>query len=118
MANGHGGRRAGAGRKLGIANRKTAEIADAAAAQGITPLEVMIEAMRELHAKGDKIAACAIAKDAAPYIHPRLANIALDATVRRDPIDLTEAELLAIAAGSRADGAAAETGEDEPSRLH
>lgn len=46
-----------------------------AAAAGITPLEVMIQTMRKLWNDGDQMAACAIAKDAAPYMHPRLANI-------------------------------------------
>lgn len=63
------------GRKLGVANVRTREIADAAAAAGITPLEVMLLDMRtKLHA-GDTAAAADRARDCAPYMHPRLASI-------------------------------------------
>src|SRR6187200_3106656 len=73
-----GGRRRGAGRPLGSKNRRTAEIARAATEAGITPIEVMLGTMRELWALGTpeaKREAAEIAKDAAPYIHPRLASI-------------------------------------------
>ena len=70
-----GGARAGAGRKKGGKNQKSREIAERAAAAGITPLEVMIATMRDLFKKGKKVEASAIAKDAAPYMHPRLAAI-------------------------------------------
>ncbi len=73
MAN--GGAREGAGRKLGSSTKKTREIADAAIANGITPLEVMLNAMRKLNDEGQHLSACSIAKDAAPYIHPRLASV-------------------------------------------
>lgn len=76
----HGGARKGAGRKVGGATAKTREIADRAAAEGLTPLEVMLKAMRhsiELFDQGKDLehlsAAASFAKDAAPYIHPRLA---------------------------------------------
>ena len=45
---------------------------------GITPIEVMLSAMRELWDEGTpeaKREAAKIAKDAAPYVHPRLASI-------------------------------------------
>jgi hypothetical protein len=70
-----GGRRPGAGRPVG---QRTAEIARAAAESGITPIEVMLGAMRELWDVGTpeaKREAAGIAKDAAPYVHPRLASI-------------------------------------------
>jgi hypothetical protein len=88
MANGHGGRRKGAGRKPGSPTERRREIVDKAAAEGISPLELQLSAMRELwrraHADGEMdiglaAQACAIAKDCAPYIHPRLA--AVDARV-------------------------------------
>jgi hypothetical protein len=71
----HGGKRPGAGRPKGSATKKTRAIANAAAAEGITPLEVMLEAMRAHHEAGRLDEAAAVAKDAAPYIHPRLASI-------------------------------------------
>lgn len=70
-----GGARAGAGRKRGSATKKTREIADRVAASGLTPLEVMIEAMLSFHSAGELDRAASIAKDAAPYVHPRLAAI-------------------------------------------
>jgi hypothetical protein len=83
--NNRGGRRPGAGRPVGSKNQRTAEIARAAAESGITPIEVMLGAMRELWAQGTaeaKREAAEIAKDAAPYIHPRLASI--DQTIKED----------------------------------
>lgn len=70
-----GGSRPNAGRKKGSANRKTREIADKVAESGITPLEVMIEAMLSMRESGEIEKAASIAKDAAPYVHPRLAAI-------------------------------------------
>lgn len=90
-----GGARKGAGRKPGAATKKTREIADRAAADGITPLEVMLRAMTALVNQAETLAdtdttelngrtvsrlgllvsAADVAKDAAPYMHPRLAAI-------------------------------------------
>jgi hypothetical protein len=71
-----GGKRAGAGRKVGPANKRTREIAEQAVAEGITPLEVMIQPMRAHLAQGQLDKAAAVAKDAAPYMHPRLNAVA------------------------------------------
>lgn len=66
------------GRKKGTPNKRT-EAAKAlvtrAASEGILPLEVMLGAMRDAWEKGDKTGAATFAKDAAPYVHPRLANV-------------------------------------------
>src|SRR5215472_16979432 len=79
-----GGRREGAGRKPGSKLTKSQLIAAEAREAGISPLEVQLTTMRELwrraHANGEMDAdlaaqACAIAKDCAPYVHPRLASI-------------------------------------------
>lgn len=82
---GKGGARPGSGRKRGGKNQKTREIADRATAEGITPLEVMVGAMRELWAEAEKVKgperlslmrqASEEANRAAPYMHPRLASI-------------------------------------------
>lgn len=87
---GKGGARPRAGRKAGGKNQKSREIADRAASEGITPLEVMLGAMRESWALADELkgnkerlterlgyvaAAVEYANKAAPYIHPRLAAI-------------------------------------------
>lgn len=100
-SNGRGGSRTGAGRKPGSATKKTREIANKAAEMGITPLEVMLENMRFAHQEAAGILGRLLdsdaevpegfdslkellryrsmaqdaAKDAAPYVHPRLAAI-------------------------------------------
>ncbi len=118
MANAWGGKRAGSGRKPGTANRKTREIADKAAADGITPLEVMLSTMRALWddavGKDGKVAdfekalaACVAAKDAAPYMHPRLQQI--DATVDQTTREVSpnaKDENLALLEKGRASGEA------------
>lgn len=78
----HGGKRDGAGRKRGAKSKATiereagiAQIAADAKAAGLTPLEVMLGAMRQAHKRNDWDAAARFAKDAAPYMHPRLAAI-------------------------------------------
>jgi hypothetical protein len=69
----HGGYRPGAGRKRGSLTAKTREIAEAASAGGITPLEYMLSVLRnELADPKERFAA---ATAAAPYIHPRLAAV-------------------------------------------
>jgi predicted nuclease with RNAse H fold len=79
-----GGKRAGAGRKKGSLSQKTRVIAECAASEGITPLEVMLKTMRSAWAKAsrngetvtsfkDALIAAAMAEKAAPYVHPRLA---------------------------------------------
>lgn len=113
----HGGARRGAGRKAGGITAKTRAVAERASAEGITPLEVMLRAMREHVSHADKLntqadeadiavlvgeadadlpakfrraaletitGAAAMAKDAAPYMHPRLQNInaTMDGDVR------------------------------------
>jgi hypothetical protein len=89
---GRGGARRGAGRKAGGANKKTAEIANQAAALGITPLEVMLANMRWFWARGDRLAAQSAACDAAPFMHAKL--VATQVTVRR-PDEMSDDELLA-----------------------
>lgn len=41
----------------------------------VTPLEVMYLTMKDFWDEDNKIAACAIARDLAPYIHPKLTAI-------------------------------------------
>ena len=79
----HGGARKGAGRKPGSATKRTREIADKAASEGITPLEFMLDLMRSEPPDVEDARVMAdyvqmrfeAAKAAAPYIHPRLAAI-------------------------------------------
>lgn len=111
----HGGKRVGAGRKTGALTTRTRQVAEKAAATGMTPLEVMLDNMRhfqkvatdaeavlegltveeftgrvtadtpeaqfkELLAQVKKTAgfrqmAQDAARDAAPYVHPKLASV-------------------------------------------
>jgi hypothetical protein len=59
----------------GAANKRSKEIADKAALDGITPLEVLLNAMRHFDKAGDLEKAAFFAKDAAPYMHPRLTSV-------------------------------------------
>lgn len=68
-----GGKRDGAGRKAGTANVKTRELADAAAKEGLMPLEYMLSVLRDDHADvKDRMWA---AEKAAPYVHAKLASV-------------------------------------------
>lgn len=95
----HGGKREGAGRPLGAATLRSQEIAAKAIQAGITPLEVMLDNMRFAHSEltehlsklmdlaPDEVTdylkahinlrevAQECAKDAAPYVHAKLANM-------------------------------------------
>jgi hypothetical protein len=94
-----GGKRDGAGRKKGALTKRTQEVAAQAAAEGVTPLEVMLANMRFAHEHGAAVLAKIMsseegegvdalkellsfrkmaqscATDAAPYVHPRLQAI-------------------------------------------
>lgn len=100
MANGRGGARAGAGRKPGQVTEKTRDIANRAAAAGVTPLEVLIEDMRQKYEAGDLAAAADRARDCAPYMHPRLSSS--NVAVRRvtSIAEISDAELAALTGGA------------------
>lgn len=73
-----GGARVGAGRKKGSVTKATAirqEMIAKAVAEGVSPLDVMLGAMRDAWAAGDKEKAANFAKDAAPYLHPKLSSV-------------------------------------------
>lgn len=79
----HGGRREGAGRKPGSLTQKTREIAEAVAKEGITPLEYMLNMLRD-EAQPPEVRMDA-AKSAAPYVHARLAAVELSGEVETRP---------------------------------
>jgi hypothetical protein len=67
---GHGGKRPNAGRKKGSPNKATAAKAAQVAASGVTPLDLLLQIMRDESADlGMRLDA---AKAAAPYVHPKL----------------------------------------------
>jgi len=100
----HGGKRTGAGRKPGGANVRTREIADKAAKAGITPLEIMLEAMRTSYEAGELAEAAKHAAVAAPYVHARLTDNKNTTRVIRSIEDLTSDELDALAADQGGEG--------------
>lgn len=71
--NTRGGSRKGAGRKAGSLTKRTQEIVAKSVAEGISPLEYMLQVLRDEAADRDE--RMEAAKSAAPYIHPRLAAI-------------------------------------------
>ena len=87
----HGGRRPGAGRKPSLhagaakVRLRTREMIDQAAAEGVTPIAILLGTMRHLWAEAHRDGkpdlaimkeACSIASQAAPFVHPRLASLA------------------------------------------
>lgn len=92
---GHGGKREGSGRPPSKATQRSKAAAERLA-EGIdvirndgepeelppdaTPLDVMVMAMRVAYRKGGAIAAQPYARDAAPYIHARIAQMELKST--------------------------------------
>lgn len=68
-----GGKREGAGRPAGAVTKRSREVADKASAEGLTPLEYMLDVLRNDQADPkDRMWA---AEKAAPYIHPKLASV-------------------------------------------
>jgi hypothetical protein len=68
-----GGKRAGAGRKAGTANKSNEEARRKAAETGETPLEYMLRVMRDRSVDHDRRDKMAVA--AAPYAHAKLASV-------------------------------------------
>lgn len=68
-----GGPRPGAGRKPGTPNKATIARQEEVAASGVTPLEYMLEVMRNPLA--DETKRLDAAKAAAPFVHPRLSTV-------------------------------------------
>lgn len=97
-----GGSRPGAGRKKGtMSDRRKAVLSErkrlenALVAKSATPLEIMARVMA-----GDTSVTemqFEAAKAAAPYIHPKLSAIQMNATVRRSVADMSDEELAALA---------------------
>ena len=95
---GYGGKQPGAGRPRGSRNRRTRE-AIAAAEQGVSPLDFLLGVMRDSSLDlGYRIEA---AKAAAPYVHPKLSHVQVQATT--DHRHLTDEQLDAEIAALLAD---------------
>ena len=72
-----GGVRAGAGRKPGVPNKRTAKMMERVAADGIMPLDYMLQILRDETAEAES--RMWAAEKAAPYLHPKLSNVQLAA---------------------------------------
>lgn len=101
-----GGARPNAGRKPGASVEKTREVANKIAVDGdVTPLEVMVASMRAIYEKAQEgqvvddggrtltpLALYAMAADvaskAAPFIHPKLSSVEMNANVTNHEADL------------------------------
>lgn len=84
-----GGARPGAGRKPSALTQRTREIAEKAVEGGITPLDFMLEVLRDTgNSRDERMEA---AKAAAPYIHPRLAAIEANVTAQLTIGDMLDA---------------------------
>ncbi|MEZ2132707.1 MULTISPECIES: hypothetical protein [unclassified Sinorhizobium] len=69
----HGGKRQGAGRPAGAVTQKTREVAEAASAAGLLPLDYMLKILRDETADSkDRMWA---AEKAAPYVHAKLNSV-------------------------------------------
>lgn len=111
-----GGRRDGAGRKKGSLTSRSREIIERVAETGLTPLQVMLEAMLHYHEAGDRQKAVAVARDAAPYCHPRLSSMQVQ-QVSDDDLDGEIERRLALLAARKqgeAPGAAAPADGEAP----
>lgn len=96
-----GGTRPGAGRKKGSPNKKTAELQEAVAKSGITPLEYMLLVLRTSEDPKERMVA---ATAAAPYVHAKLSAVEvsgdplnpLQVISKFDTSNLTDDQLRAI----------------------
>lgn len=69
----HGGARPGAGRTKGSPNKATAKREAEIKASGLTPLDYMLNILRDESVAADR--RDDMAKAAAPYVHPKLAAV-------------------------------------------
>lgn len=84
----HGGKRSGAGRKVGALTTKTREIAEGALKEGVTPLEFMLGVLR--NEMLDQATRMDAAKAAAPYMHARLAATELSGNLNISHEDILD----------------------------
>ena len=87
------------GRKKGTPNKATAAKAQSIANSGLTPLDYLLSLMRdddqEPHIRADA------AKAAAPYVHPKLANVELTGK-DRGPVRVAVRRFTAASVGAEA----------------
>lgn len=108
-----GGKRQGAGRKVGTVAKVNAQARKKALESGISPLDYMLKVMRNTSADSKRRDAMAVA--AAPYVHAKLASV--QHTGRGggpiQTVDLTKATNEQITALEAIFGPLAESGDDD-----
>lgn len=97
-----GGKRSGAGRKAGSISKRTQAIAEKAFERGMTPLEFMLDVMRDT--RQEMSLRMDAAKASASYMHPRLAAVEVTGKdggpiETKDVSDLERAQALALLLG-------------------
>lgn len=94
-----GGKREGAGRPAGATTKRTREVAERAAEEGLTPLDFMLNVLRDEDADfKDRMWA---AEKAAPYVHAKLASVEHSGGVDVAPTDSLAALLKRVAEHGR-----------------
>jgi hypothetical protein len=89
-----GGHRENAGRKRDTPNKATAARQAEVETSGITPLEYMLEVLRDVNA--DPRQRFEAAKSAAPYVHPKLASIQHGNDLDSPLNSVTDADRIAV----------------------
>lgn len=89
-----GGTRPGAGRKAGAPNKATAERQAEIEASGLTPLEFMLDVLRDTTQSMEN--RCWAADKAAPFVHPKLAAVSLEGTMTHEAGDTVRALMDAV----------------------
>lgn len=87
-------------RKTGVATSKTRKVASETSTAAVTPLEVILETMNSFRAAGELEKAAALAKAAAPYIHPKLTAVEHTGKDGGDIVTVTRIELVAASVDS------------------
>ena len=87
---GMGGARPGSGRKKGYLTQRSRELAAKSLEKGISPLEVMLEAVRIAYEEGGAVNAFQYAAQVAPFVHPRLSTTSVSGTDGKPLFDKIE----------------------------
>ena len=95
-----GGRRAGAGRPKGSRNKRSVQQEEEIRNSGQTPLEYFVSIYQD--EKQPERMRLEAARSAAPYVHPKLSAMEMEmSTAQKDPVEMTEAELIADIAAAK-----------------
>ena len=95
-----GGSRPNAGRPKGSRNKRSIEAEENIRKNGVTPLEYLVSIYQD--EKQPERMRLEAARSAAPYVHPKLSAVDMEmSTAQKDPVEMTEAELIADIAAAK-----------------